>query len=128
GGIAEPIPGIHKGRGLSLGKTIEPAHFQSPNNFADDAVDGQVRAVDYESVLGDDQRRRTPRGISPVARGNLVALAFSRPPARTDFRRGVDVKLIRRLRKNDRTDIAAFDDQIVITGIIAQLLDKDGAD
>jgi hypothetical protein len=38
----------------SLGRDRQPFHFQPANDFADNSINRQVRAVDHQCILGND--------------------------------------------------------------------------
>src|ERR1041385_4847425 len=99
--IADPVIWIQNG--LTNLKTL---HLQAANDFPNDAFDGEVRAVDDMRVLGDDERRGATRRISPVPRGDLVAQALGLAATQPDVGGRVDVKLVGRIGKNHRSDVA----------------------
>jgi hypothetical protein len=65
---------------------IHPSHFQSVDDFADNALDGEVGTIDQVRVRRDDQRGSLPGRIRPVAGRYLIPVALRDPPAQTDFR------------------------------------------
>ena len=98
------------------------------------AVNGEIGAVDDESVFRDDEWRGAASGIDAITRGDFIFHTLGGPAPRTHFRRRIDVEFVRSVRENDRTDVAALDHEVMVECVVAQFFDenhanlRDGAD
>src|SRR5438874_8843536 len=95
--------------------------MQSLQDFLNYFRDIEVRRVDSFRVWRYYQRRRPARRISSIAHGDFVALTLSVPSTGTHLRRSIEEKFERRFRKNDRTNVAALDDDVAVRHATAHL-------
>src|SRR5207244_468592 len=56
-----------------------------------------------------------------ITQRDFIALALCCPALKTHFRRGINIKFVRSIGENDRTDISSFHDQIIVACILMQL-------
>src|SRR5881396_3124356 len=56
-----------------------------------------------------------------ITQRDFIALALCCPTLKTHFRRGINVKFVRSIGENDRTDVSSFHDQIIVACILMQL-------
>src|SRR6266513_1561741 len=57
-----------------------------------------------------------------IAHGDFVTLPFCGTALQTHRRRSINIKFIRRVWKNDRTNIPTFDDKVVLARKLMQFL------
>src|SRR4051812_31491231 len=80
---------------------LEALELEAADDFADYAVDGEVRAIDDVGVLGDDEGGGAAGGIDFVAGLDGIGEALAGAALGADFDGGVDVEFKRGFREND---------------------------